>query len=349
MEHIENSELVRRIFKYIQDYMAVNGINQEKLSAISTEKGCKVSQSAISNVLRTPSSARLTTLLNICEALDLNLIHIMTAIQNDVSPSGTHAGRLIYNSNDPAYNGYINTFHVYFISTSEAEADKIIHGELTTSAATNAGMCTAELKLHIPDTDSNSAPFIKEYTGNFLISRQHCMCFNLRSIEYGDVWNLAFIHNEINKNTLLCAMGCAVTLSAGNPRYPTIHRVCMSQNELNENTLDYVRGQLRLSNKNITISKKALENFKKENADIINPAFLNNLEYSASQSEEFYVIPKTGLKDRVDSESYSQMLALLLSYSEMETNFKIKNDDDRNLRNVICSINHDTIESDHID
>jgi hypothetical protein len=43
------------------------------------------------------------------------------------------------------------------------------------------------------------------------------------------------------------------------------------------------------------------------------------------------------------------MLALLLSYSEMETNFKIKNDDDRNLRNVICSINHDTIESDHVD
>jgi hypothetical protein len=123
----------------------------------------------------------------------------------------------------------------------------------------------------------------------------------------------------------------------------------MSQNELNENTLAYVRGQLRLSNKNITISKKALENFKKENADIINPAFLNNLEYSASQSEEFYVIPKTGLKDRVDSESYSQMLALLLSYSEMETNFKIKNDDDRNLRNVICSLNHDTIESDHVD
>jgi hypothetical protein len=175
------------------------------------------------------------------------------------------------------------------------------------------------------------------------------MCINLRSNEYGDVWNLAFIHNELNKQTLYCSMGVAVTLSAGNPRYPAIHRVCISHEELNENTLDYVRGQLRLSNKNITISKSALEKFKQQNAGNIDQAFLNNLEYSISQSEEYYIVPKTGLKDRVNSESYSQMLALLLSYSEMETNFKIKNDDDRNLRNVICSLNHDTIESDHVD
>jgi hypothetical protein len=345
---MENNELVHRIFNYILDYMDVNGINQERLSAICTEKDCKVSQSTISNVLRSHSRARLTTLLNICEALDLNLIHIMTAIQNDISPSGVHSGRLIYNSNDPAYNGYINTFHVYFISTNDAEADKIIHGELTTSAAKNAGTCTATLKLHINNKNLDDASFF-EYTGNFFISRQHCMCFNLRSIEYGDVWNIAFIHNELNKNTLSCAMGCAVTLSSRNPRYPTIHRVCISQQELNDDTLNYVRGHLRLSNKNITISKKALEDFKKENAGTIDQSFLNNLEYSVSQSEEFYVIPKTGLKDRVGNETYSQMLALLLSYSEMETNFKIKNDDDRNLENIICSLNNDTIESNKVD
>jgi hypothetical protein len=350
MEHLNNNEIVRRIFQYIKDYMVHNGITQERLSKMCEEKKCNVSQSAISNVLKTPSSSRMTTLLNLCEALGLNLVHIMTAIQNNDFPTGINTGRLIYNSNDPAYNGYIDTFHIYYISTSDDDkAGKMIHGELTTSPSPNTGMCTATLVLHTGDTDSDGTPFIKQYTGNFFISRQHCMCINLRSNEYGDVWNLAFIHNELNKQTLYCSMGVAVTLSAGNPRYPAIHRVCISHEELNENTLDYVRGQLRLSNKNITISKSALEKFKQQNAGNIDQAFLNNLEYSISQSEEYYIVPKTGLKDRVNSESYSQMLALLLSYSEMETNFKIKNDDDRNLRNVICSLNHDTIESDHVD
>ena len=87
-----------------------------------------------------------------------------------------------------------------------------------------------------------------------------------------------------------------------------------------------------------------MERFKEENADIIDQAFLNNLEYSISQSEEYYVVPKTGLKDRVDNETYSQMMALLLQYSGMETNFKIKNDDNRNLRNVICLLNDNTDE-----
>jgi hypothetical protein len=284
----------------------------------------------------------MTTLLNICDALGLNLLHIITAIQNNDSPSNISTGRLIYNSSDPAYDGYIDTFYVYFISTSDEEADKIIHGELTTSKASNSGICTATLKLHTGDTDENGSPFIKMYSGTFFISRQHCMCINLHSSKYGDVWNIAFIHNELNKQTLYCSMGCAVTLSAGNPRYPTIHRVCLSQNQLNEKTLEYICGQLRMSNKNITISESAVTKFKEENADIIDQAFLNNLEYSISQSEAYYVIPKNGLKDRVNDDIYSQMIALLLRYSAMETNFKIKNDDNRNLKYVISMLNDDT-------
>ena len=70
---MNNQEYVKKIVSYIRSYMEQNNITQKKLEALCKEKDVAVSQGTISNIFAKPSSARLSTLINICDGLDITL------------------------------------------------------------------------------------------------------------------------------------------------------------------------------------------------------------------------------------------------------------------------------------
>ena len=319
---MNNQNTVIKLITSIQEFMSQNNITQQNLAEICKEKSAPVSQSTISNMFKNPSSVRLSTLINVCDGLGLNLSELMAKIEfADTLPTPT-INRLVYDISDPAYKGYLNTYHIYFLSTNEAQDGRLVHGILEFKENHPLSSCEALLNLDTGDkSKETNTPIIKAYTGDMVISRIGCFYCNLRSYEYGDIWTLIFNHLQLNYNSFLGSIGCGITTSSGGTRLPTIHKVFLSSKELSEENQTYILGLLRLYRNNITISSQQLNIFM-NNPDL-DPRFKRNIERFLDKPETFYNIPVDLLRPSVSSENFSKMLALLLQYSTMDCNNKI--------------------------
>lgn len=84
------------------------------LAKICEEQGASLSSRTIDNMFKTPSSTTISTLLKICDGLELNLNAIFHSIEIAKTSNDATQQRLIYNIDNPAYNGYTGTYHVFF-------------------------------------------------------------------------------------------------------------------------------------------------------------------------------------------------------------------------------------------
>ena len=254
---MNNQEYVKKIVSYIRSYMEQNNITQKKLESLCKEKDAAVSQGTISNIFAKPSSARLSTLINICDGLDISLSSLMKNIELSQKLPDPSSNLMIYDTSDPSYRGYFKKYFIYFLSTDEKNNGELVYGELDFKNRNAPSPCEASLELYTgePDPDTNISR-TKSYTGDMVISRVGCIYCNLVSYEYGDIWTLAFNHLQLNIHSFIGAIGCGITSASGSKRFPTIHKVFLSSTELSEEQQRYVSGLLRLYRDEITISKK---------------------------------------------------------------------------------------------
>ena len=227
---MNNQEYVRAIISYIKNYMEANKITQPKLVSLCKEKNAEVSQGTISNVFnKKPSAIRLSTLINICDGLGIDLSSLMKNIELSQKLPDSSSNLMIYDTSDPSYRGYFKKYFIYFLSTDEKNNGVLVHGELDFKKRNSPSPCEATLELYTgePDPDTNK-PRTKSYTGDMVISRVGCIYCNLLSYEYGDIWTLAFNHIQLNINSFIGAIGCGITSSSGSMRFPTIHKVFLN-------------------------------------------------------------------------------------------------------------------------
>ena len=131
---MKNQEIIQDIVSYIYDAMRKKGLTSRGLAKICEEQGASLSSRTIDNMFRTPSSTTISTLLKICDGLELNLNAIFHSIEIAKTSNNTAQQRLIYNIDNPAYNGYTGTYHVFFLPTSAYPEDHsnqtLVHGTL---------------------------------------------------------------------------------------------------------------------------------------------------------------------------------------------------------------------------
>ena len=274
---MNNQEYVKKIVSYIRSYMEQNNITQKKLESLCKEKDSAVSQGTISNIFAKPSSARLSTLINICDGLDISLSSLMKNIELSQKLPDPSSNLMIYDTSDPSYRGYFKKYFIYFLSTDEKNNGELVYGELDFKNRNAPSPCKASLELYTgePDPDTNRSR-TKSYTGDMVISRVGCIYCNLISYEYGDIWTLAFNHLQLNIHSFIGAIGCGITSASGSKRFPTIHKVFLSSTELSEEQQRYVSGLLRLYRDEITISKKQLNAFMNHSG--LDLKFKSNIE-----------------------------------------------------------------------
>lgn len=132
---MDNDQILLIIVEKIKDEMKRRNFSQNDLAEFC-EKKCKekdpkskgVSQSTISNIFKKTSSLRLSTLLKVCDCLDLNLFAIFRSISNSLATKAENM--LIFDIKDPAFRGYISNMFIYFLSTNTTESTELIYGEL---------------------------------------------------------------------------------------------------------------------------------------------------------------------------------------------------------------------------
>lgn len=360
---MDNMNMIEDLVHYISKIAASKGYSQRNLASLCAEKGQTVSQSTISNMFTKPSSITLSTLMKVCNALDLNLSSVFRYIELSKTAIDSDEQRLIYNINHTAYKGYVGKYHVYFLPThempglddtdptSEGDADPansgeetLVHGTLEFSDRYSTGECNAFLTIDCNDLTDDGEPFTKEFQGTLVYSTNGFMFCNLISNRYGDMWFLVFKHSNLNNKNLACVLGCAATSSSGLVRYPAIHRFCLCNAEqypnIDESTQKRIEGILRLHNDRIFVSEKNINRLL-ENENL-HPTFRRNLEnYISNMAEPYYELPQSALRVHVPATEFSIIASRLCEISAMETVFHIRPEDSTDFTNLLRDIHVD--------
>lgn len=338
---MKNQEIIQNIVSYVHDTMHKRNLTSRKIASLCQEQGISLSARTIDNMFKTPSSTTISTLLKVCDVLNLNLNAIFHSIEIAKTSNDSSQHRLIYNIDHPAYKGYTGTYHVYFLPTSAYPEDHdqqtLVHGTLQLGDFHSIHECTAILDVDSGDFTSDGFPFSKHYEGTLVYSTNGLMFCQLVCNQFGDIWFLVFDHGNLNNKELACVIGCAATSSSGRVRHPAIHRFCLCNTQhyptIDQDTLSLIQGLLRLQNSRIFIEKdKLLDYLKQEN---INPTFRMNLENYLNIAKEYYALPKGVIKNDVSLTDSSEAIAKLCEESALEKTYHIRHSDDRELSSIL--------------
>lgn len=179
------------------------------------------------------------------------------------------------------------------------------------------GGCKTTLKLFTGDkkkVDGKDQEVVKEYSGEFVISipMQSCYCF-LKNAQMDEQCFFVFHHWHIFNNDLLCRVAAAATTSAGGNRRPTIHRIYMCRDKLSIDEQKYIRGQLRLNDSEILVSKKRYKQMISEQN--IPEEFCRIFEQEA-KIEEYYSVAEAKLINcEIVDKEFAKVISLLRDYS----------------------------------
>ena len=130
---MNNQEILQKIVAYIEAIMVDKSMTSRDLAEICAKKSGKMSPRTIDKMFKTPSSTTLSTLLKVCDGLDLNLNAVFHSIEIAKTSAENGQQRLVYEIDNPAYNGYTGNYHVFYLPTSaypEDHADQTLVPEV---------------------------------------------------------------------------------------------------------------------------------------------------------------------------------------------------------------------------
>ncbi|MBD5395365.1 MAG: helix-turn-helix transcriptional regulator [Lachnospiraceae bacterium] len=337
---MDNITLIsNQIGSKLQEIIRNKKLSQKDIVTLCEKKNIKISQATISNALHKPGSMSLSTLIKICDGLDIYIPDLLSS--DPLESIDNIKSAFILDSSDDAYSGYLGDFHAYFLPTTNTSS-KLVHGYLSFNPDLGTNRCIATMDLDTGGRTSNNEPIWKHYTGNMVISlRQHCAYCTLISKKLGEICLFIFEHDYLNNSSLYCTMANAVTSSAGRFRQPTVHRICLSRCELSDDAARLLVGELLMINDKFFISEKKLDNFFKLNS--ISPEFRKKIEnLTAQPTNRYYMLSEKSLQTPLSATElsgvefeFAQNISLLKSYSEASPNNKITMETENILFNLL--------------
>ncbi len=307
-------EYYKKIKKYFNDAMSKMKYTQTKLKEECEKRGVKVSQGTISKVLslkddeKNDSSISLVLATAICDILELDMNTVlsletpyamdarkmseMEKMEEDLPTSET----LIADPKHSAFRGYLDeTLDIYFYPTISYQND-ILKGKLS---FVNEGDRLCRVTMTIMTEPRN-----KVYTGKLLISLQQNACYCvLSSKELGEIGTIFFRHRFFSGSTLKIRLAVCSTISAGDSRRPTIHRMMMCrQGEIQtEGQMRLIASQLLLNDSQIRIGVRELDKLAQ------NGGIFESIKEKARAKEEVVRIEESDVL-KMDGYSFDEIV-----------------------------------------
>lgn len=312
-----------RVGEKIREIMDGRKLKQKDVEVLCKKAGAPVSQGTISNILKGATSASISSVANICKGLGVGFFDVLPEIELDnMSISSREESdkkqirKVIDVESDIAYKGYLGDYHVYFFPTISNKKD-LLHGTLRIYPSEGKTSCKASMKLFTGDkkiVGEKTEEVVKEYEGEFIISlpMQSGYCL-LKNLQIDEQCFFVFHHWHILNNELLCRMAAAATTSAGGNRRPTIHRLYMCRDELSTENQKYIRGQLRLNDSEILISKN---NYMRLLSEENVPEEFKQVFEEEAKLESYYSVTESKLTNcNLMENDFAQAISLLRDYS----------------------------------
>lgn len=312
-------EYNNKITENVLRKMKILHITQKELSKLAD-----ISQPTLSKLLSNKSKYTVEQLAKISIALQTDISEFISFQNNGINSihnmysSIAENDNLVCSTNRSAFKGYLgNKYSIYFYSTISSES-KLIHGEMELKHSED-NRCKINLKLYTGKIDVAGKKITKNYTGDMIISIPLSSCYCILINEsIGEMCFLLFHHMFLFNHDMICRVGAVLTTSSGENRRPTLHRMVISKHEfdLQGDSLDlhFLKGQLKLNDSQIMISKASFEELKKyilkNNLEEFQTFF--SLFEDLSSKEEYYIIDENKLLDSTISVSTKiQCISLL--------------------------------------
>lgn len=286
------------------------GIKISPSTMTNLKNGVQISGASIKNVLKVLGITRSEFYMDVDKEDNLkNPKNKEKTVRAESSRGG-----FIVDSGDSAYYGYTGDFHAYFFHTQKERKD-LLHGILHLSEEMNEhGFFKATLKLYADSIFPESKPVEKNYTGGYIISKPmlSVYCY-LEDEDFGEISFIVFEHFHIRKEILHCKLGSAITVSSGDQKMPTLHRILLCREELSNEQMKIVRGQLRLNGPKIIITKQKYKELLESNR--LSEAFQNKLRENV-RLESYYVVQESLFtSDDTAGLDFEKSLSILKDYS----------------------------------
>lgn len=244
---------------------------QAELANLCQEHGFQISQSTISKIKSNSSSGiSIINIAQICQVLNLNLNEILSLepdIEITIPKKATEipdSSGFIKRTDAPEFQPYLGTYHFYFLPTKSSES-KLIHGIMELKPSEDYSECNVYLSFKTGKRNQNNEEILKEYFGTACISlKMNTVYCSIMNEKISEICYLVFSYMSILHEKLECRLAAVLTASAGEKRFPTVHRMLISRKELTKEILYYLEGQLLLNASEILISKNAYQAFLKD-------------------------------------------------------------------------------------
>lgn len=334
---MKNADIIKGVTDYILAVTQSRNLTHHGIVAECEKHGIKIAQTTVSKMFSKPSSTTMSTLLKVCDGLELNLTAIFHSIENMKTAGDNNENRFRFSVDDDAIKRYLGEYHVFFLSTDPSSKTRLVHGSLTIGDLYQNGDCTAALKIATGDINENGEPKYKVFEGRITYSATGILFAELSTAKYGDKWLMTFPHVKLNIKSLACTMGCATTSCSGTIAYPAIHRFCICNKsvypEISPETKKSIMGILRMQNNTLFIKKDVLKKYLDDTKD--QNRIVTHIDHYLELANTYYAIPKSTFREDADQSTFYLVMAKLADLSGMESCMQIMPDDSNQLKDIL--------------
>ncbi len=320
------------ISQRIKSELEKRNLKQCQLVAKCTEIGMPIAQSDISKICSGKKSLSAYQLASISIVLNLPMDFFVSGENrlredfcNPHDSDTLHDG----NKSNKEMACYVGDFHMYYLSTAEDE-DKILHGILHVEEEGEFYGLRLDLDTGVKDISDKT--IIKSYVGRILVSDSLGAAYLILKNEIiGEVCMVCIRHRSYNTKQAECRMGLGLTVSAGDVKVPTVHKVLLVREELSNQALGNICPFMKMAGNDIYIDvekfEKLLAEMEKENPDK-SEEISRLLNYAVKKS--FYDVSVDILRKQtsLNREEFAYFVARIYQEAECAINYKIASSDD---------------------
>lgn len=185
---------------------------------------------------------------------------------------------LVSSSHRKCFCGYWGEYFTYFMPTQSSETG-FLKGTLTFKDEN--GMARAFYQLDTKQKNADGTPIYKKYEGSLVHSEtMNCFYCILGSADVKELCFIMFRHFYLHHTHLECRLAEVLTAAAGGEdRYPTIHRMLISSQQIADQHVEQLLPMLCLTSSKILVSERELKELEQnENYKDIIQRILSNPE-----------------------------------------------------------------------
>lgn len=330
------TELSEEIVRRIIEIMTVRKITQSQLVQMCFQKGFDISQPEISKILAGKTKPTVYFLAALSQVLQVSVEELLGGDRQESLVRLTSRNFAVDPLVDDAYKNILGEYFIYY-ETTDPYDDKVVSGRLSFCSA--EGYCEARLRIYTGEFREGKE-LVKDYTGQLVISTKMsaaycCFC----NSQLGELSFFVFRYRNFAVKKMACRLGIAVTMSAGELKLPTAHKLLLSRESLDPSMIEEIIPYLRFQTDNIIrMDPEAL-------CDLVDKYPEYERQFSEllriARRREQITISEADIRAidrRLSQQQIAQIKALLLQESDAMRNVKMDEDEDSKVFYLIMKL-----------